>query len=510
MEKVVKLNAANLSSLSKTVTVPAYDRSKIKTGIVHVGIGGFHRAHQAFYIDELLENYGVTDWGICGIALLKHDKRIYDTLVEQDGLYTLLITEADGTTTARVIGSIIEYLFAPENPDAVIEKMAHQDTKIITLTITEGGYNFNPATGKFMADDPAIQSDIQNPDQPATIFGYLTQALKRRKQRGLKGITIQSCDNIQQNGAVAKEMLLAYIGLAEPDLISWVNENVSFPNAMVDRITPVTSPEAINQLYNQFYIDDAWPVVCEPFCQWIIEDDFINGRPDWDLVGAQFVKDVYPYEKMKIRLVNGGHVALGFTGFLNGYHFVFETMADPLIFTFVQDFLNEEVTPILDDVPGIDIGSYKKTLMQRFANPYIKDQLTRIFSESSAKIPKFLLPTIQEQLAKGVTLKRAALILAAWCHYLEKAELPAYNFDVQDDVKKTLVKEASASVHGDPLSFLKIKSIFGDLAAAEDFSAQYLFFLNRIRKDGIAKAISEIDKNLESFRFDKKPCESND
>ena len=492
-QKAVKLNAANLSSLPKAVKVPGYDRSKIKTGIVHVGIGGFHRAHQAFYTDQLLE-HGVTDWGICGIALLQHDKKIYDTLVGQDGLYTLMITEADGTKTARVIGSITEYLFAPENPNAVIEKMAHPDTKIITLTITEGGYNFNPATGKFMADNPAIQTDLKNPGRPATIFGYLAQALKRRKQRGLQGITLQSCDNIQQNGAVAKEMLLAYIALAEPELLNWVNENVSFPNAMVDRITPITSPEAIAELQNKFQVEDAWPVVSEPFCQWIIEDDFVNGRPDWGLVGAQFVKDVHPYEKMKIRLVNGGHVALGFTGFLNGYLFVDETMADPLFFNFVQDFLDQEVTPILDEVPGIDIEAYKKTLMQRFANPYIKDQLARIFSESSAKIPKFLLPTIQEQLAKGVTLKRAALILAAWCHYLEIAGLPAYNFDVQDDMKKTLIKEASASVQGDPLSFLKIKSIFGNLAASEGFSAQYLFFLNKIRKDGIAKAISGIDR----------------
>ena len=453
-QKAIKLNAQNLSLLAKEVRIPSYDRSKVKTGIVHVGIGGFHRAHQAFYTEELLENYGVNEWGICGIALLPQDKRMYDTLAAQDGLYTLMITEADGTTNARVIGSIAEYLFAPENQEEVIEKMANPDVKIITLTITEGGYNFNSATGKFMSEEPAIQSDIRNPGQPATIFGYLTQAIKRRKERGLKGITIQSCDNIQQNGEVAKEMLLAYIGLAEPELLNWVSENVSFPNAMVDRITPVTSPEAINQLRNQFNIDDAWPVVCEPFCQWVIEDNFVNGRPDWNLVGAQFVKDVHPYEKMKIRLVNGGHEALGFTGYLAGYSFVYETMADPVFFNFVRDFLNEEVTPILDAVPGINVEEYKKTLMQRFANPYIKDQLTRIFSESSAKIPKFLLPTINEQLAKGVVLKRAALILAAWCHYLELAQLPAHNYDVQDEMKQLLAEKAIESVHDDPLAFL--------------------------------------------------------
>lgn len=489
-QKAIKLNAKNLSSLPKEVSVPAYDRSKVKTGIVHVGIGGFHRAHQAFYTDQLLAEHGVTDWGICGIALLDHDKRIYDTLVDQDGLYNLMITAADGTTHTKVIGSIVEYLFAPENPDAVIEKMAHPDVKIITLTITEGGYNFNPATGKFMPENPAIQADIVNPEKPATIFGYLTQAIKRRKERGLKGITIQSCDNIQQNGVVAKEMLLAYITLAAPGLLNWVKENISFPNAMVDRITPVTSQEAIDLLDTQFGIADAWPVVCEPFCQWIIEDDFINGRPDWNLVGAQFVKDVHPYEKMKIRLVNGGHVALGFTGYLNGYTFVYETMADPVFFNFVKDFLDEEATPILDEVPGIDVEEYKKTLMQRFSNPYIKDQLTRIFSESSAKIPKFLMPTINDQLVKGVSLKRAALILAAWCHYLEKTAIK----EVQDEMKQLLIKEATESIKGNPLAFLKIASIFGDIAEKEEFAFQYLLFLNGIRKEGVAKVINTIDQ----------------
>ncbi len=490
--KLVKLNARNLSSLPKEVKVPTYDRSEVKTGIVHVGIGGFHRAHEAFYTDELLENHGVKEWGICGVALLDHDRKIYNTLVEQDGLYTLMVTDADGITTARVIGSIVVCLFAPDEPDKVIEKMAHPDVKIITLTITEGGYNFNPVTGQFIADEPSIQSDIHSPNQPATIFGYLTGALKRRKERGLNGITIQSCDNIQQNGEVTKKMLLAYIQLAAPELLSWVAEHISFPNAMVDRITPVTSLEAIKQLRQQFGVDDAWPVVCEPFCQWVIEDHFVNGRPEWNLAGAQFVADVHPYEKMKIRLVNGGHVALGFTGYLHGYGFVYEAMANPALFQFVQDFLNEEVTPILDDVPGIDIAGYKKTLLQRFANPNIKDQLTRIISESSAKIPKFLLPTIHEQLAKNVIMKRAALILAAWCHYLELTGTSASNH-VQDEMKKVLIEKATASVHNDPLAFLKIESIFGKLTSEKTFAESYLFYLDNIRKDGITKVINEIN-----------------
>jgi mannitol 2-dehydrogenase len=235
------LNAKNLSSLPLEVKVPTYDRSKVKAGIVHVGIGGFHRAHQAYYTNLLLEEHGVTDWGICGVALLKYDRKIYDTLVEQNGLYTLMITAPDGTPSATVIGSIVEVLYAPENPEVVIDKMAHSDIKIITLTITEGGYNFDASTGEFQLQNEAIQKDIANPLAPETIFGYLTQSFKRRRERGALGVTIQSCDNIQQNGEVTRKMVLAYISAAEPDLLPWVEDNVSFPNAMVDRITPVTS-----------------------------------------------------------------------------------------------------------------------------------------------------------------------------------------------------------------------------------------------------------------------------
>ncbi len=249
----VVLNSENLSLLSKAVIVPTFDRTKIKTSIVHIGIGGFHRSHQAYYTHLLLEKHGVTDWGICGIALLKYDKRIYDILTAQDGLYTLMITAPDGTQSATVIGSITECLYAPDNSEAVIAKMSNADTKIITLTITEGGYNINAATGEFMPDTPAIVKDIANPSAPETVFGYITQALKRRKDANLP-ITIQSCDNIQQNGEVTRKMFLAYIALSEPSILEWVEANVTFPNAMVDRITPVTSPKDIEALKLNFQV----------------------------------------------------------------------------------------------------------------------------------------------------------------------------------------------------------------------------------------------------------------
>ena len=401
MQETIKLNAKNLHLLPGEVVIPAYDRSKIKTGIVHIGIGGFHRAHEAFYTDQILQHHGVTDWGICGVALLDADRKIFNTLTDQDGLYTLMITGPDGTLTARVIGSIIEYLFAPENPGAVIEKMADPDIKIITLTITEGGYNFNSATGEFQIAEPSIQWDLNNPENPKTIFGYITQALKRRRDRGIAGLTIQSCDNIQKNGDLLKRMLLAYMKEAEPGLTDWIEKQVTFPNSMVDRITPVTTQPDIENLKSVYGIEDAWPVVCEPFIQWIIEDNYSNGRPAWESVGVQFVQDVSPFEKMKIRLLNAGHSLLGFTGALHGYTYIHDVVHDQLFAKFLRDFMDKEVTPVLDEVPGIDLDTYKDKLFERFGNSQIRDKVSRICLQSSAKIPKFLIPTIREQLKAG-------------------------------------------------------------------------------------------------------------
>jgi mannitol 2-dehydrogenase len=494
MKDILKLNANNLSLLPKEVKTPAYDRSEIKAGIVHIGIGGFHRSHEAYYLDKLLERHDSISWGICGVALLDNDRRIFDTLVSQDGLYTLMITESDGTLNARVIGSIIECLFAPADPDAVIEKMADPDIKIITLTITEGGYNFDTATGEFQITEPAIQWDLDNPENPKTVFGYLTQALKRRRERGISGLTIQSCDNIRKNGNVLKKMLLSFVKEAEPGLVTWIEKHITFPDCMVDRITPVTTPSDIENLKSTFRIDDAWPVVCEPFIQWVIEDNYSNGRPDLESVGVQFVSDVSPYEKMKIRLLNAGHSLLGFSGSLYGCKTIDETVRIPLFGSFLREFMDIEVTPVLDEVEGINIEDYKDSLIQRFGNQNIKDNLSRICLESSAKIPKFLLPTIREQLERGGEIKRSAVVIAAWCRYLELAGTAGYNYEIEDKMAVVLCKNAVASTGKDPLAFLKIESIFNDLIKSKRFADTYLLIINSIRENGIAETIRNLDQ----------------
>jgi mannitol 2-dehydrogenase len=484
MREIRKLNAKNLHLFPGEVAIPAYDRSKIKTGIVHIGIGGFHRSHEAFYTDQMLQHYGATEWGICGVALLDTDIKIFNALADQDGLYTLMITEPDGTLTVRVIGSVTEYLFAPANPDAVIQKMASPDIKIITLTITEGGYNFSAATGEFQIDEPLIQWDLKNPENPKTVFGYITQALKRRRERGIPGLTIQSCDNIQKNGDLLKRMLLSYVNEAEPGLTDWIENHVTFPNSMVDRITPVTTPADIENLKSVYGIEDAWPVVCEPFIQWIIEDNYSDGRPVWESVGVQFVPDVTPFEKMKIRLLNAGHSLLGFTGALHGYTFIHDIVHDQLFVKFLRDFMDKEVIPVLDEVPGIDLDAYKESLFERFGNSRIKDKVARICLQSSAKIPKFLLPTVWEELKADGPIKCSALVIAAWCRYCEGFDEAGNKYPIEDEMKDILQEKALGS-HHDPLSFLRIETIFGDLINSKRFTEAYVNALQCLYHKGV-------------------------
>jgi len=276
MAKSYYLNAENLSSLPKDVSIPSYDRNLIKTSILHIGVSNFHRSHQAYYIHELIDKYKELDYGICGVDLLDSDRKIYNILKDQDGLYTLYTKETNGSHKAKVIGSIVEYFFGPENPLAVIEKMANPDIKIISLTIAEDGYHLNEITGEFDINHPEVTEDIKNPFSPKTVFGYLTQSFKLRKLRNLPGCTILSCDNIKSNGDTMKQSLFNYVSKTEPDLLDWISKNTSFPNTMVDRITPITNSKDIQTLKEDFFIDDQLPVVCESFSQWVIEDKFIQ------------------------------------------------------------------------------------------------------------------------------------------------------------------------------------------------------------------------------------------
>ncbi len=487
------LHQQALDSLSERLPCPVYKRQALKTGIVHIGVGGFHRSHQAYYIHQLLGNQDASSWAICGVGLREGDRKIKEVLHKQDGLYTLLVQHPDGKVDSQVIGAMQEYLLAIDAPELVVNKLAHPDTKIVSLTITEGGYNFNASTGEFNFENPDIQHELKNWDQPRTVFGYLTAALRARRQGGVKAFTVLSCDNIQHNGAMAKKMLLAFARKQEPELGQWIEESVSFPNTMVDRITPVTAPADIEYLKKEYQLVDEWPVVCEPFIQWVIEDDFVNGRPPLEKVGVQFVPDVSPYEKMKIRLLNAGHSVLGIPGALHGHPTINACMEDPVFVTFMRRFMDQEATPVLGPVAGIDLEQYKDKLEERFANPNIKDAVSRICSESAAKLPKFLVPTIQENLAMGGSIKYASLILAAWCYYSDKGMSEDGEPLEIMDVMQPQLREAARKTTEDPLAFLRQRDLFGNLVENERLAKSYTNFTDKIYQGaGVRKLMAEL------------------
>ena len=482
------LSSRTLPFLPQDIQRPSYDRTIVKPGILHVGVGGFHRSHQAVFVDDLLKQNNAYHWGICGVGLLRGDLKMYQVMKEQDHLYTLVIRHANGHTTPRIVGSIVDYLYAPERPETIIERLAASETRIVTLTITEGGYNFNQITGDFLSDNPDIKHDLDNPLSPKTVFGYLTEALLRRKERGLPPFTIISCDNVQQNGSVARRMMLSFAALRDEELCDWIRENVTFPNSMVDRITPVTTDDDREFIHVKYGINDAWPVICEPFVQWIIEDCFCNSRPPLETVGVQIVPDVLPYEKMKMRLLNGSHQVLAYLGYLAGYTYVHEAAHDLDFKWFIRRFMNEEVTPILDDVPGIDLEAYKESVLDRFSNACIRDRLTRICEYTSDRIPKFLLPTIHENLARGTDVKFGALVVASWCRFAEGLDEESRPIPVIDPMAVELRKNAITS-RCVPLSFLTIEPIFGNLVSDERFTEVYKSALLSLYENGARETV---------------------
>jgi len=447
MKTPIQLQQQTLEEIGSRIPVPIYNRMDNKIGIVHVGVGGFHRAHQAYYLHQLRQLGEASNWGICGIGLREADTKLSDILKKQDHLYFEM-----GTT----------------NPEKVIARIAIADTKIVSLTITEGGYNFNPTTGEFNFDNPDIQHELQSPNDPKTVYGFLTAALKSRRNSGLPAFTVLSCDNIEHNGDMARKMLLTFAEAQNPDLAKWIAQEVCFPNSMVDRITPVTAKTDIEILAQNYGVADAWPVTCEPFLQWVVEDKFSNGRPAFEKVGVQFVPDVGPYEKMKLRLLNAGHSVLGILGAIHGH---------------LTTFLDEEATPVLGDIEGINLEDYKDSLLERFANPNIKDRVSRICSESSAKLPKFLIATIYDNLATDGSIRFATLIIAAWCYYSDKG-MDRHGDPIEIiDAMSTELHQAAKQTKTDPLAFVKQEALFGKLVKNERFTKLYTEMVQKIYKD---------------------------
>jgi mannitol 2-dehydrogenase len=478
-----KLNTANLGKLDPKIQVPRYDRQKVGQSIMHIGVGGFHRAHQALYCDDLLNEGADSQWGFCGVGLLKTDARIRDVMLSQDCLYTLVERSLAGDS-ARIIGSIVNFAFAPDDSQKVIERMASPETRIVSLTITEGGYYIDQSTGELDGKHTDLQHDLAHPHEPSCSFGYLLEALDRRRLRGLAPFTVMSCDNIQSNGEVAKKMLTAFAELRDPGLRNWLDEKCLFPNSMVDRITPATTDEHRALVREKFGIDDGWPVMTESFKQWVIEDHFVDGRPKWEQVGAQMTTDVLPYEKMKLRLLNASHQALCYIGMLLGYQLVHETMEDDGIRTLVQKMMDQEVTPILSPVPGVDLTEYKKTLIERFANPAIRDQLSRIGIYGSSGIPKFVLPSILDQLKRGEPIKLLSFTIAAWFRYLNGLDETGKEMPMLDPMASKL-RERAKTAGKDARQLLRMREVFSEeLASDPTFAKEVSDTLNSFYQNG--------------------------
>lgn len=484
----MKLNSNNLSGIATNIITPKYDRDKLVSSIVHIGVGGFHRAHQCLYLDEVAAS-GDLNWGLCGVGLLPHDVKMRDALKNQDYLYTL-VERSTSQDSARIIGSIKEFLFAPENPELVLKKLSSPEVRIVSLTVTEGGYNFDQGTGEFITSNPDVQHDLKNRSTPKTVFGYIIEALARRKAADIAPFTILSCDNLQSNGDVARKMFLSFAELRDSSLAEWISANVAFPNSMVDRITPAINEEDKALVAQKFNIEDSWPVVCEPFRQWVIEDNFCNGRPALEKVGAQMTKDVHPYETMKIRLLNAGHSTLGYLGYLAGFKFIYEITEDPEFQVLLKNYMDKEVTPLLDPVEGVDFSKYKASLVERFANKTIKDQALRICMDGSAKMPKFILPTVRENLAKGGSVKLAALTLAAWFRFLNGTDEKGQAIPLQDPMAEILAKTAKEAGKK-PQAFFALSEIFGDLGQSEIFVSEVESALDSLYAVGARKTLQE-------------------
>lgn len=491
-----RLGDRTLDQLPDTVSRPTYDRSALTPGIVHLGVGGFHRAHEAMYLDRLMEDGRDHDWAIVGVGTMPGDVRMRDALKGQDCLYTLVVKHPDGTLEPRVIGCLIDFLFAPDDPEAVLAAMTDPRVRVVSLTITEGGYHVNQVTGRFDPDDPALQADLDSPGTPRSAFGFVTEALRRRRAAGTEPFTVMSCDNLPGNGDVARDMVGAFAALQDdrsPDgepLAPWLAEQVAFPNAMVDRITPVTNPEDVTALVQQFGVEDAWPVVCEPFTQWVLEDHFPTGRPAFEEAGAQVVEDVVPYELMKLRLLNASHQALCYLGYLSGYRYVHEVCQDPLFVDFLLGYMEHEGTPTLPEVPGVDLDAYRRELIDRFANPEVRDTLARLCAESSDRIPKWLVPVIRHNLEHGGRIDSSALVVASWARYAEGVDEQGRPIEVVDRFKDK-VMAAAARQREEPLAFLEDESFFGDLRHDERFTTAYLGFLMSLHEKGARATLED-------------------
>ncbi|HYN96025.1 MAG TPA: mannitol dehydrogenase family protein [Pilimelia sp.] len=457
------LTDATLHSLPEAVNAPGYERAALRPGVVHIGVGGFHRAHQAVYFDDVARRGLADDWGVTGVGL--RSPQMGEVMRAQDCLYLVVERGARGST-ARVVGVMNSYLYGPEQGPEVLDVLSDPATRLVTMTITGNGYLVD-AAGVFAAGDPVVAAELAEPERPTTVFGYLVAALDRRRRAGVAPFTVLSCDNIPANGVAARTMVTSFAELRDPELAAWITEHVAFPSSMVDRITPETTPQERDEVARAFGVADGWPVITEPFSQWVVEDSFCNGRPPLEHVGVQFVDDVAPYELTKKRLLNASHCALGYLGYLAGYRTTAEVLADPAYAAYISALV-DEIIPLLPRVAGLDLDAYKATLLERLANPEIADQLSRLCRRGSTKMPSYLLPSIREAIEADRPHPLMTLAVAGWFRYLQGEDYAGEPIEIEGQRREELVPLALQD-GADPRPLLGVRDVFDSLADNPSF-----------------------------------------
>ncbi len=478
------LSLTTLDRLPPEVMKPRYHRADVKPGIVHFGVGNFHRSHQAVYIDDLMNRGQALDWGIIGAGVTAFDAKMRARLALQDFLTTLVEQDAHGRRV-RVIGSMIDFV-APGDVPTLLARLADPAIRIVSLTITEGGYFIDTATRAFDADHPDIRHDALNPAEPKTVFGSIVGGLARRREAGLPAFTVMSCDNIPHNGQVARDAIIGLARVIDHALADWIAAHVRFPNGMVDRITPATTDAQRSWLTQNHELADASPVFCESFSQWVLEDAFSDGRPPLESAGVTFTRDVSPFELMKIRILNGGHAAIAYPAGLLGIHFVHDAMRHPLIAGFLDRLTREEIIPQVPPVPNTDLRSYQTLVAERFANPEVGDTIRRLCLDGSNRQPKFIVPTIADALRTGGRFSGLALLSALWRRYClgrtETGDAIAPNDPNWDRLTRT--------AQADPSAWLAMRDVYGSLADKRAFVSAFGAAVAALEADGVAATLA--------------------
>ncbi|WCN15128.1 mannitol dehydrogenase family protein [Marinomonas mediterranea] len=481
------LNNNNISDLPENVKVPSYDRSKVSPGILHIGVGNFHRAHMELYLDSLFNEGDALDWGIIGSGIQSSNIQMRKQLQDQDWLTTVVELDPLGYSP-RVVGSMID--FAEVNSDSIVAALIDPRIRIVSLTVTEGGYFINAASEKFDTTHPDIESDVSNPEDPQTIFGILVKALSYRRNHDIKPFTLLSCDNLPGNGDVTKQSVLGFAKLIDSNLASWIESNVCFPNSMVDRIVPATTQRERTMVERSFGIIDANPVVCEPFIQWIIEDKFSSGRPPLERVGVQFVDNIEQYELMKLRILNAGHASIAYASALLDYHFVHKAMADADLVNWLRALQQNDAIPTLKPINGVDYNVYLEKVIERFANPEIGDTIPRLAAYGSDRQPKFIFPTLADAIKSNGSIEGLALELAIWCRYCSGKTESGKEINIIDHHADMLMK-LSEQANTRPSAFLEYSPLFGTLCENSRLMDLFVRWLELINAKGVRFALQK-------------------